>query len=46
MFLGPKGALFALAAMIYYTLLYPAAVWLGVLNGFARHLAQRRAVNA
>jgi cellulose synthase/poly-beta-1,6-N-acetylglucosamine synthase-like glycosyltransferase len=46
MFLGSKGALFALAAMIYYTLLYPAAAWPGVLNRLARHLAQRRAVNA
>jgi Glycosyl transferase family 2 len=40
MFLGSKGVFFALAAMIYYTLLYPAAVWPGVLNRLARHLAQ------
>jgi GT2 family glycosyltransferase len=45
-FLKSKGVLFALAAMLYYTLLYPAAVWMGVLNALARHLAQRRTVNA
>jgi len=45
-FLRSKGVLFALAAMLYYTLLYPAAVWMGVLNALARHLAQRRTVNA
>jgi len=46
MFFRSKGALFALSAMLYYTLLYPAAVWMGVLNGLARHIAQRRSVNA
>jgi hypothetical protein len=45
-FLRSKGALFALAAMLYYTLLYPAAIWMGAFNGLARHLAQRRTVNA
>jgi GT2 family glycosyltransferase len=40
-FLRSKGVLFALAAMLYYTLLYPAAVWMGAFNGLARHLAQR-----
>jgi len=45
-FLRSKGAFFALAAMLYYTLLYPAAIWMGAFNGLARHLTQQRTVNA
>jgi GT2 family glycosyltransferase len=40
-FFAAKGMSFSAAAVLYYTLLYPAAVWIGVLAGLAKHLASR-----
>lgn len=40
-FFEAKGMFFSAAAALYYMFLYPAAVWIGVLAGLARHLASR-----
>jgi GT2 family glycosyltransferase len=40
-FFEAKGLSFSAAAALYYIFLYPAAVWIGVLAGLARHLASR-----
>jgi GT2 family glycosyltransferase len=40
-FFEAKGMSFSAAAVLYYTCLYPAAVWIGVLAGLTRHLASR-----
>jgi GT2 family glycosyltransferase len=40
-FFEAKGMLFSAAAALYYTFLYPAAVWVGALAGLAKHLVSR-----
>lgn len=36
------GPVFATKATFYYTLLYPVAIWLGVLNGILKYLANQK----
>jgi len=38
------GPVFATKATLYYTLLYPAAIWLGVLNGILKYLANQKPI--